>query len=183
LLPEVLNPHQSAEFNIEPSAFLVENVESLPCGRVLDVAMGAGRNAVYLAERGFEVEGVDISSDAIQAALKLAASRRVQIKTNLADLQNGFLIEVESYAVIMVFNYLQRGLFPQIKNGLQKNGVAICETFIIDQLQFGHPHNPDHLLRHNELLEYFRDFRVLRYQEGIFNHAVAKASIIAQKLV
>jgi tellurite methyltransferase len=60
LLPEVLNPHQSAEFNIEPSAFLVENVESLPCGRVLDVAMGAGRNAVYLAERGFEVEGVYI---------------------------------------------------------------------------------------------------------------------------
>ena len=48
--------------SLEPAQFLVNNVELLPKGRVLDVAMGFGRNAIYLASLGFNVEGVDISA-------------------------------------------------------------------------------------------------------------------------
>ncbi len=50
--------HESA---FEPALFLVENIKLLPKGRVLDIAMGAGRNAIYLAKLGFDVEGVEIS--------------------------------------------------------------------------------------------------------------------------
>jgi tellurite methyltransferase len=166
----------------EPSGFLKENLALLPLGRVLDIAMGAGRNAVFLAEQGFEVEGVDISVDSITAALKLAEKRRVTIKTRVVDLEKDYQIEPQRYDIIMVFNYLQRSLFPQIKNGLKKNGMLVYETFTIDHPRFGHPNNPDFLLRHNELLDLFRNFRVLKYQEGIFDNAVAKAAIIAQKV-
>jgi len=51
------------ENGFDPAQFLVENVELLPKGRVLDVAMGSGRNAIYLARLGFEVEGVDMSPE------------------------------------------------------------------------------------------------------------------------
>jgi tellurite methyltransferase len=167
--------------NTEPSRFLVDNLALLPKGLVLDVAMGKGRNAVYLAEQGFDVEGVDISADSIQEALNLAESRKVKIKSRLADLEKNFIFD-STYDLIIVFNYLQCTLFPHIKSSLNKNGMVVYETFTIDQPRFGHPHNPDYLLRYNELLEYFRDFRVLRYQEGIFDNSVAKAAIIAQKV-
>lgn len=171
----------SVENLVEPSGFLVENLDLLPRGRALDVAMGAGRNAVYLAEQGFAVEGVDISAASIQAALTLAESRRVKIETVVADLEDDYRIKPERFDVILIFNYLQRTLIPQIKNGLKKGGMVVYETFTIDQPQFGHPQNPDYLLRYNELLDYFRDFRILRYREGIFNRSTARASIIAQK--
>ncbi len=60
------------ENTIGPARFLVENLNLLPKGRALDVAMGYGRNAVFLAQAGFEVEGVDISPEGAAAALKAA---------------------------------------------------------------------------------------------------------------
>ena len=58
------------ENGFEPAQFLVEAIELLPKGRTLDLAMGNGRNAIYLAKKGFDVEGVDISPEAINATLK-----------------------------------------------------------------------------------------------------------------
>jgi 2-polyprenyl-3-methyl-5-hydroxy-6-metoxy-1,4-benzoquinol methylase len=166
--------------NIEPAQFLVENVELLPKGRALDVAMGNGRNSIYLAKLGFVVEGVDISKEAISTALRLAQETNVNINAKVVDLEK-YSIDKESYEVIICFNYLQRSLIPQIKYGLVKGGIVVYETFIIDQAQFGRPKNPDYLLRHNELLDMFSDFRCLRYQEGILKGTKAIASIIAQK--
>ena len=166
--------------NIEPAQFLVENVELLPKGRALDVAMGNGRNSIYLAKLGFVVEGVDISKEAISTALRLAQETNVNINAKVVDLEK-YSIDKESYEVIICFNYLQRSLIPQIKYGLVKGGIVVYETFIIDQAQFGRPKNPDYLLRHNELLDMFSDFRCLRYQEGILKGPKAIASIIAQK--
>ena len=64
-------PHIN-EDNFAAGQFLVENLELLPEGRVLDVAMGSGRNAIYLARLGFEVEGVDMSPEAVNTALESA---------------------------------------------------------------------------------------------------------------
>jgi hypothetical protein len=57
----------------------------------------------------------------------------------------------------------------------------VYETYIVDQARFGRPKSPDHLLQHNELLELFRGFRVLRYHEGIMAEERAVAGIIAEK--
>lgn len=170
------------ENGFEPAEFLVENVEILPKGRVLDVAMGSGRNAIYLSKLGFDVEGVDMSPKAVDIALELARKAGVTIKAQVSDLEEGYLIEKDAYEVIMCFNYLQRSLIPQIKDGLKKGGMVVYETFIVDQAHFGKPKNPDYLLEHNELLDIFRDFWCLRYREGIVKGPKAIASIIAQKL-
>jgi tellurite methyltransferase len=169
------------ERGFEPAQFLVDNVELLPKGRILDVAMGAGHNAIYLAKMGFEVEGVDISPEAVGSALERARNSGVNLRGQVADLENNFHIEKGAYEVIICFKYLQRSLIPQIKDGLRKGGMVVYETFILDQVRFGKPKNPDYLLRHNELLDMFRDFRCLRYREGVVEGRKAIASIIAEK--
>ena len=166
---------------LKPARFLVENVNLLPKGQVLDVAMGSGTNAVYLARMGFEVEGVDISAEAVNTALELARKSGVNLKARLTDLESNYRIRKSSYDVIICFKYLQRSLIQQMKDGLRTGGMVVYETFIVDQARFGKPKNPDHLLKHNELLDLFRDFRCLRYREGIFESRKAIASIIAEK--
>ena len=165
-----------------PAQFLVENIEMLPRGRVLDIAMGAGRNAIYLAKLGFEVEGVDMSPEAASIALELARKAGVTIRAQVADLEGNYLIKKDAYELIICFNYLQRCLVSQIKDGLRKGGIVVYETYIVDQARFGKPKNPNYLLRHNELLNMFRDFRCLRYHEGIVKGPKAIAGMIAQKV-
>ncbi|HEX3073755.1 MAG TPA: methyltransferase domain-containing protein [Ignavibacteriales bacterium] len=163
-----------------PSPFLVENIDLLPRGRALDIAMGFGRNSVYLAKMGFTVEGVDISSEAVRQARELARQNSVTIQALEVDLEKDHYIQPENYDVIICFNYLQRSLFPLIKAGLKAGGVIVYETFIIDQARLGHPRNPDYLLHYNELLNLFRDFRCLRYREGLID-GKAIAGLIAEK--
>ncbi len=169
------------ESNDQPAQFLVDNVDLLPQGRVLDIAMGSGRNAVYLAKSGFDVDGIDISAEAIDEALKLARDNGVQIHAQVTDLEKNYHIPANTYEVILCFNYLQRSLAPEIKCGLKQGGILIFETYIVDQVQFGRPRNPNFLLKYNELLEMFRDFRCLRYREGIMENRKAIASLVAQK--
>jgi tellurite methyltransferase len=166
----------------QPAQFLVENIELLPRGRALDVAMGSGRNAIYLAKMGFEVEGVDTSREAIEEALARAREEGVSIQTRVEDLEKIPYIDEEAYDLVICFNYLQRSLMPQMKNWVKPGGMLVYETFIVDQVRLGKPQNPDYFLRHNELLHTFRDFRVLRYREGIIEGRKAIASILAQKV-
>jgi 2-polyprenyl-3-methyl-5-hydroxy-6-metoxy-1,4-benzoquinol methylase len=168
--------------NDEPARFLVENIELLPKGRALDLAMGTGRNATYLSRMGFKVEGVDVSAEAVNSAGERAWRSGVLIKAQLADLENRYRIEKQAYDVIICFNYFQRSLIPQIIDGLRTGGMVVYETYIVDQARFGKPRNPDHLLKHNELLDSFRDLRCLRYREGIIENRKAIASIIAEKI-
>ncbi len=166
----------------EPSVFLMEHVHLLPKGRALDLAMGNGRNAIFLAKMGFEVEGVDISSKAVNTALETAQHSGINLIGRVVDLETEYYIEKNRYDVIICFYYLQRSLILNIKEGLHPGGMVVYETYIIDQARFGKPKNPDHLLQHNELLEMFRDFRCLRYREGIMEDRKAIAGIVAEKV-
>ncbi len=168
--------------NPQPAQFLVDNIALLPRGRALDVAMGAGRNAVYLAEMGFEVEGVDISPEAVSKALELAQKTGVTIRVEVADLEAEYCTKRGTYDAVICFYYLQRSLISRIKDGLKKGGIVVYETYIIDQAQWGKPKSLGHLLKRNELLHLFRDFRCLRYREGIIEDRKAIASIIAEKV-
>jgi len=74
------------ERDLEPAQLLVKNLALLPKGRVLDLAMGTGPNAVYLAKKGFDVEGVDISPEAVRSALDQAREAGVNLKARVPDL-------------------------------------------------------------------------------------------------
>jgi tellurite methyltransferase len=172
--------HENME-NSSPAQFLEDNILLLPKGKALDVAMGSGRNSIFLARNGFDVEGVDVSEEAVNNAQQSARKYGVIIHTSVADLENNYLIKANYYDTIICFNYLQRSLISQIKTGLKMGGMIVYETFTIDQPRFGKPRNPDFLLHYNELLEMFRDFLCLRYREGIFENK-AIASLLAQKV-
>jgi len=172
--------HHKEDFG--PARLLTDNIELLPRGRVLDVAMGTGRNAVYLAKKGFDVEGVDISPEAVRSTLDHSREAGVSLKARVADLESDYHIEKSACDVIICFNYLQRSLITQIKDGLRIGGIVVYETFTADQAQFGKPTNPNYLLKHNELLSLFDDLQCLYYREGIVEERKALASIIAKKV-
>ncbi|HEY7717064.1 MAG TPA: class I SAM-dependent methyltransferase [Candidatus Binatia bacterium] len=179
--------HAESGGSEEPSRFLREVLESeswdLPPGRALDLACGKGRNALYLASRGFHVTAVDISPVALERGRRLCEQRLLAVEWQQADLEH-LQLKTAEYDLIVNINYLQRSLIENIKTALKTTGHVIFETYLIDQQIIGHPKNPAYLLAHNELLEYFRDFRVLSYREGKFPDAGKpsyRAGIFARK--
>jgi SAM-dependent methyltransferase len=168
-----------------PAPFLKQHLTLLPRGKALDLAAGEGRNAVFLAEHGFEVEAVDISRVALVRAKKLAGFRGVKIKTVWSDLKE-YRIPPGHFDLIIDFDYLDRSLIPSIKRGLKRGGLVIFETYTTSQKSrgTGGPENPEYLLKPNELLRLFKGLRVLFYREGIFPQGRAGkaiASLIAEK--
>lgn len=169
-----------------PHSFLKNHVRLLPKGKVLDLAAGEGRNAIFLAEKGFDVDAVDISGVALKKARQWAKAKGVRIRTVVADLDS-YSIGEERYDVIANFYFLRRRLIPKIKKGLKKGGRVIFETYLLEQRSIGvaGPRNRRYFLRPNELLGWFRDFRVLVYREGVFREGGRKkavASLIAEKV-
>ena len=162
----------------KPSVFLQLVFEQfgsiLPPGRALDLACGRGRNSVFLAQRGFDVASIDISSVALEEGRRRAAEKSLSISWQQADLEQ-FRLPRACYDLIVNFNYLQRSLVPQIKTALKTGGHVIFETYLIDQQAIGHPKDPAYLLGHNELLDLFRGLRVLYYREGKFTEGDQEA--------
>ncbi|MFQ5450017.1 MAG: class I SAM-dependent methyltransferase [Nitrospinaceae bacterium] len=165
-------------FGKQPIPFLKENVNLLPRGKVLDIAMGEGRNGVFLATRGFDVLGLDISEKGLQKAHQLAKVHNVKIVTKVVDLEN-YTLEKNAYDVIICTYYMQRDLFPKFKEALKPGGMALVETYNTDYLKYAR-FNPKWLLKTNELLEIFKDYKVLRYQ-AVDNGKTAYSSILVQK--
>src|SRR5262245_23284078 len=179
--------HAAEQAMQKPSSFLKEIFEAdswpLPKGRALDIATGKGRNAIFLAERGFQVVGIDISPVGLEMARRTAQEKCLAIDWQEADLECVELPK-EHYDLVVNLNYLQRSLVPQIKNTLKPGGWVIFETYLTDQSKIGDPINPDYLLLHNELLHFFRDFRILYYREGKFpqsGESAFREALLAQK--
>lgn len=165
-------------FGITPIPFLVDSLDLLPKGRTLDIAMGEGRHGVFLATKGFDVLGLDISEKGLQKAHRLAESQNTTIETRVVDLENHAL-EKNAYDLIVCTYYMQRDLFPQFKDALKSGGMALVETYNVDHLKYA-KFNPKWLLRSNELLEIFKDFKIIRYQ-AVDNGELAYSSILIQK--
>jgi 2-polyprenyl-3-methyl-5-hydroxy-6-metoxy-1,4-benzoquinol methylase len=180
--------HLSSAGADQPSSYLRQILESdawhIPRGLALDVAAGKGRNAIFLAEMGFSVVGIDISKIALEEARRRAQEKSLEITWHQSDLEQ-IELPAAAYDLIVNFNYLQRSLLPQIRRALKPQGHVILETYLIDQQAIGHPKNPAYLLNHNELLDHFRSFRVLCYREGKYTdggEAAFRAGIFAQKI-
>lgn len=152
----------------EPVAFLREQIGRLKKGRALCLAAGEGRNAVYLAQQGFEVLAVDASAKGLEKARALASERGTTIETEVADLRD-YRLGSERYDLITDFYYHQPDLFPKVMEALAPGGMFILQGFSIDQPEtnrFG-PREPEFLIRPNELLKAFDGFRVLYYEDRV----------------
>jgi tellurite methyltransferase len=169
------------DFQTVPALLLVETVESLRPGRALDLACGAGRNALWLAEHSWRVTAVDGASSAIRALRDRAVARHLDLKTCIADLEkHQFEIARGVWDLIAICYYLQRDLFAPAKRGVAPGGVLLAIVHIAQPDEEPTPHR----LRPGELENYFRGWQILHYYEGASRDAAHKrpvAEIAARK--
>ena len=153
----------------DAAAWLVENVHLIPPGgMVLDVASGSGRNALYMAARGWRVHAIDRDGEALERLRNAAAATPgCELTTEQVDLESGDVsLGTGRYQAVLVFNYLHRPLMPAIVAAVAHGGVLIYETFTRAQAARGRPTNPAFLLEDGELPNLVRPLRVLRTRSG-----------------
>jgi rhodanese-related sulfurtransferase len=165
-----------------PSPFLTAVLDRLPRGRALDLAAGAGREAVTLALAGWTVEAWDRDATALERAAALATRHGVHLVTRLVDLEwPGVRITAGAFEVVTVFRFLHRPLFPAIADSLSPGGMLVYETFRRGQERFGRPRHPRFLLDDGELAETFPSLEVLRYEETESPDGPVLASLLARR--
>ena len=152
---------------LTPDSWLLRAIPFLSRGSVLDIACGRGRNAIYLAERGFGVTGVDISDQALKLLGQQAANRNLDITLLRSDLESAVSLPSGPFDVVCKFFYLQRSLLPLIKTILKPGGIIVIRTFSSAGNFSGGSSNPDIVLNPGELLDVCYGWEVLLHEEGL----------------
>jgi len=166
-----------------PSSWLIDNADLLPRGgRVLDVACGRGRNALWLAQSGCDVRAIDRNAEAIASLRDIAARSSLRIQGDVVDLETDPPPDLgtAAYDAVVVFNYLHRPLMPVLVNAVKPGGRIFYETFTTRQAERGHPRNPDFLLKDGELPRLLAPLSIVRSREGDFDDRFI-ASAVAER--
>jgi tellurite methyltransferase len=163
-----------------PSSWLLETADLLSPerGRALDLACGRGRHALLLAAAGFAVDALDRDQAALQFLRTTADRLELPVSTRAIDLEAEPLLERDTYALVVVFHYLHRPLFPALVASLAPGGLLLYETFTVDQAAVGRPRDPAHLLEHGELPGLVAPLEVVRQRDGVHEgrHVAAVAA-------
>jgi SAM-dependent methyltransferase len=170
-------------FGKAPAQFLAENYQYIPYeGSVLDMGMGEGRNAVFLAQKGYKVTGIDLSSVAVKKSYLLAQEFGVKIKGVVASLKD-YKIAPGSYDAIICFYWVDRSMIEKIKSWLKPKGILIYEGFTLRERERDtgkRSDSIDNFLREQELLKLFSGMRVLKFEEPLHEKEF-RSSIILMK--
>lgn len=154
---------------------------------VLDLACGSGRNGLYLLNQNIPVVFADIKESALEQIESTVNCHHGEEKSTAnfwqVDFEQDSFEQEElkplagkSFSAIIVFRYLHRPLFEQIKQAVIPGGYVVYETFTVDQPQFGRPKNPNFLLNHGELAKLFSDWDIIYSFEGVIDAKNADAN-------
>lgn len=167
-----------------PAELLRSWIDRLTPGRALDLACGTGRNALLLAERGWQVVGVDLSPVGLHRAQNEARRHNLPLDLLAVDLQ-AWRWPLGRFDLISVFRFLDRSLCSHIVAALRPGGVLIYETFTVAQRGYeGGPRSDAMLLQPDELPTLFPALDVLAYAEGVFiedDRPRALAQLVARR--
>ncbi len=158
------NKPQLLEFR-DASAQLIDALKSIPRGEALDLACGTGRNSLYLAQNGFEVDALDIAQVALDTLTQDAQRLDVThlIHSTLIDLDN--YTPEKQYDLIVMCNFLDRSLLQKTKDSLRSGGFYFVETYMLDASNEKENSDKNNLLEKKELQKIFRDFEIIYYNE------------------
>jgi len=150
-------------FNVKPNAFLVRVTNGLPTGTALDVGMGQGRNAIYLAQQGWKVTGFDPAEQAVAAAVAQARQLGLQLTTSTVG-EEEFDFGKDRWDLILLSYVSLRAIVPKITESLKPGGRVVIEAFHRDSLKNG-PIGGGVVFDTNELLKLFERFRIIQYED------------------
>ncbi|QRV15592.1 class I SAM-dependent methyltransferase [Haloterrigena salifodinae] len=167
----------------KPIPVLERRIATLPEGRALDVATGTGRNALFLAEHGYEVDAIDISDAAIERARDRADERGLEVNWRRADLADVEL-PTDEYDVLTVSFFAALERLPDLKDALAPGGVLIHEHHLrsSDPVEVG-PSSERFRYRSNDLLRACLDLTILAYAERrrpVAGGTAAVATLVAR---
>jgi tellurite methyltransferase len=151
---------------IEPHALLKRFWPTIPGKRVTDIAMGSGRDALFLSEKGFFVTGLEGSAEAIKISKEAMVQKNLFMWPVLGDART-LPFRENSFDCVIIFYFLQREAVDEIRALLKKGGIFIYETYLKRQNDIDRPRNPAYLLDDGELIGYFKGFELLFYEEII----------------
>jgi len=147
------------------AAVLEENEHLLPtAGDALEIACGRGANALFLARKGLKALAWDTSSVAVEQINRRAQSESLRLLAEVRDVVNE-PPQSDTFDVIVVTHFLDRGLAPRIAAALKENGLLFYQTFTRSRVSSRGPQNEDYRLGDNELLKLFAALKVLVYRE------------------
>jgi SAM-dependent methyltransferase len=173
------------ESDRNPSALLTGWLDDRPPGSALDLACGTGRNALYLAEKGYEVTAIDISPRAIELAEQTARGKKLKINWIVADLDDYAIQGLYDLIVISFFSVSGNMVSPII-NALKKGGILLCENHMLPPSAAADEarKHPFHL-KPGALRQIFGGLKVIRYEErrlgGEGDRPSYLAVLVAQK--
>ena len=145
---------------------LLQNQHRLPTqGSALDLATGLGGNALFLTDKGLEVDAWDISPVAIEKLNSTAQDQGLTLHTQVRDCVDQ-PPEADSFDLIIVSRFLERELCPAITAALRPQGLLLYQTYTQEKQGSAGPNNLHFLLAKGELLDLFSELETLSFQEG-----------------
>jgi SAM-dependent methyltransferase len=168
------------EFRTEPNRLLVESVADLKPGRALDVGMGQGRNALFLARQGWQVTGFDVSAVGIGKAREAAAAEGLRVQAVHAS-DEEFNFGREEWDLIAILYAIEKRSVFKVKDALRPGGLVVVEG------AHREASGGEWEFASNELLGIFQGFTILKYEEllGSYDWAPEKRTrmvrLVAQK--
>jgi SAM-dependent methyltransferase len=159
--------HDTPGFNVQPNATLVTAVEKVKPGKALDVGMGQGRNSIFLALKGWEVTGFDISDKGLDVAQKNADKAGVKIKTILKSNED-FEFGTDIWSLIVItyepVPLTEAKYINRISQSLRSGGIIVIESFASDfSSQNRKPVDIDPV----QLKKAFADFNIIRFEDKL----------------
>ncbi|OPY75100.1 MAG: hypothetical protein A4E64_02046 [Syntrophorhabdus sp. PtaU1.Bin058] len=162
----------------EPHGLLRRFAPIVPGGIAVDIAMGTGRDAVFLAEKGFTVYGLEMSVEAIKKSRQTMTAKGTHVFAVRGD-ANNLPFRSGLADIVVVFYFLLRDIMEEITRLLRKDGILVYETFLKRQNLIDRHRAEEYLLDDGELIGFFPEMEPLFYEETITDHA-GKRKIIAR---
>ncbi len=156
----ILYSSGSDVFTREPNALLVEAVRNRKPGRALDVGMGQGRNALFLARNGWDVTGFDSADEGIRQAKSEAARLAVRLTAEVSTFE-AFDFGTEKWDLIVLTYEPTKAIAPRVAQALRPGGIVVVEDRHLDTRQVW----PTGTFGNNELLSLFSGLRVIKYED------------------
>ncbi len=172
-----------------PSALLAEWLPKLEFRethpRAIDVGCGTGRNAIYLARRGWQVDAVDISEVALEHLTETANAKSLPITCIQADLEDAArrpadLFVADRYDLAIMARYTNLPLIDILKGALRAGGYLIVEEHLVTEADVVGPRSPQFRVAPGVLRDAAAGLDIVAYREGIVNDPDGRSAALAQ---